>query len=390
MEEAISITSYELSPDDQAPEPVWAHRYHQPVSPVSSNESPGSIDANLSMFRSNMPWEDNDGYINGCWNDAFTASTVLSLLHKEPISPQRGHRRPSLSISSSLIPRQPPRCVVCSQAIDRSSLPAPRLAANCDHSAIRGVQICLPCLRRCLDIQFSSKGPESLSCPLCQAQLSHDEVRKWATPETFQTVDSIKTQRALEEDSEFIRCVRTGCGYGQLHAGGRENPIAVCEACGTRMCFVHRDIWHEGLSCDEYDLAFTSARDDGDNNNNGEVHAKSARHTTCKWLDRISGRRAYHKKANSGMKKPSALNRLARVNLTTEDLRSQRTIWQIAKPCPRCNAITEKEGGCKFMRCMCPFFSHHTAAGSLTSLNRYALLAKMVLGLWWTLAARTP
>lgn len=356
MEETISIASYELSPDDQAPEPVWAHRY-QPVSPVSSNESPHSIDANLSMFRSNMPWEDNDGYMNDCWNDAFTANTVLSLLHKEPISPQRGHRA-SLSISSGFITRQPLRCVVCSQALERSSLPDPHLAASCDHSAIPGVQICSPCLRRCLDIQFSSTGPESLSCPLCQAQLSHDEVRKWASPETFQTIDGIRARKALEEDSEFIMCVRTGCGYGQLHSGGRENPIAVCEACGTRMCFVHRDMWHEGLSCDEYDLAFTAAHDD-----NVDANAKSARHT-CKWLSKISGRMTYNK--SNPRRKTSALNHLARVNLTTEDLRSQRTIWQIAKPCPRCNAITEREGGCKNMRCMCLLFSHKKGAEGLT------------------------
>lgn len=352
MEEAMSIGSYELSPDEYAPEPLWARRY-QPVSPLSSSEGPSSIDTNLSTeFRSNMPWEDNDGYMNGCWNDAFTASTVLSLLHKEPMSPQqqRGPRA-SLTINTGFISRQPVRCVVCSQAVidhrsSSSSSTIPRPSANCDHSAIPGVQICPPCLQRCLDIQLSTTGPESLSCPLCQVQLSHDEIRKCATPETFQTIDYVRTRRALEEDSEFVMCVRTGCGYGQLHAGGRENPIVVCEACGTRTCFVHRDIWHEGLSCDEYDIAFASAQ-----MNHYDTHPKSSRHA-CKWLSKFSGRKSFGK-SSSGLRKTSALNRMARFNMTSEDLRSQRTIWQIAKPCPRCNAITEKEGGCKFMRCMC-------------------------------------
>lgn len=356
MEETISITSYELSPDDHGPEPLWARRY-QPVSPMSSSEGPSSIDTNLSTgFRSNMPWEDNDGYMNGCWNDAFTASTVLSLLHKEPMSPnqqqqqQRGPRV-SLTINTGFSSRQPVRCVVCSQTMDRASVNS-RPSANCDHSAIAGVHICLSCLQRCLDIQFSSTGPESLACPLCQTRLSHDEIRKCATPETFQTIDHYKTRRALEADSEFIMCVRTGCGYGQLHAGGRENPIVVCEACGNRMCFVHRDVWHEGLSCDEYDLAFASTQI-----NHYDTHHKSSRYA-CKWFSKFSGRKGFGKPSSGG--KPSALSRMAKFNLTTEDLRSQRAIWQIAKPCPRCNAITEKDGGCKFMRCKCSFFQQES------------------------------
>lgn len=293
------------------------------------------------MLRCNMPWEDNEDD-NYCWNDAFTASTVLSLLHKEPMSPQRA-RRTSYSIHEGLFARQQPRCVVCFETLNHLALPNPRLAANCNHSTIPDARICLSCLRRCLDIQFSSTGPDSLSCPLCKAPLAHEEIQQWASPETFQKYDSIKARQALEVDAEFIMCVRAGCGYGQLHAGGRENPIVVCESCGTRMCFIHRDLWHEGLSCDEYDVAFTSTFNDA------EVNARSAKHP-CKWLRKIGGRRAF-KPETRAHGRATELGRIGRNNWTTEDLRSQQTIWQIAKPCPRCNAITEKEGGCKYMRC---------------------------------------
>ncbi|EYE93159.1 BRcat and Rcat domain-containing protein [Aspergillus ruber CBS 135680] len=252
-----------------------------------------------------MPWDESSEDEN-LWSDAATAGTVLSLLHREPLSPQRNTRRPLFDSTAS--ERQRSRCVLCFQVMDRLSYPSPPLAANCNHSSIPGVRMCRVCLQRCLDIQFTSNGTEPLSCPLCRARLSHDEIRQWANPQTFQAYDNMKTREALEDDGEFITCVRPGCGNGQLHGGGRESPIVVCRSCGTRMCFVHRGApWHEGFSCEEYDRLFVYTGSD--------------------------------------------INHYGPINWTTEDLRSQRTIWQIAKPCPRCNAITEREGGCKYMRC---------------------------------------
>lgn len=348
MDDSVSISSCGSPPDVPIPEPLCPNRY-QPVSPLTASTAsrPSIEPTNFAFARCNMPWEDNYGS-NNCYSDAATASTVLNLLHKEPLSPLRGTSR-MIHLDSELAEEQRLRCVVCFEPFDYSSCPEPPLAAKCDHRAIPGVHMCTSCLCRCLDNQFASSGPDSLSCPLCHARLSHDEIRKWASPSTFQAYDNIKVRRALESDNEFITCVRPGCGSGQLHMGGRENPIVVCGSCGTRMCYVHRHIpWHEGLSCDEYDRIFMPMP----RTNDLETRNSPPQHTS-RFMRKIGEWRACR---SEGRKQDrETLHRIGRINWTTEDLLSQRAIWQIAKPCPRCNAITEKEGGCKFMKCMCSF-----------------------------------
>lgn len=336
-----SISSWE--PETPTSGPTGPQRY-QAISPLSSTRTRRSIDGNtLSMFRSNMPWEDHSEDEN-LWSDAATAGTVLSLLHREPLSPQRNNHRPLFDSTAS--ERQRSRCVICFQIMDRLSYPNPPLAMNCNHSSIPEVRICRLCLQRCLDIQFTSPGSEPLSCPLCRARLSHDEIRQWADPQTFQAYDNMKTREALEEDGEFITCIRPDCGNGQLHVGGRENPIVMCRSCGTRTCFVHRGAsWHQGFSCEEYDRLFVYT---GERRGLGADTSQNG----CSWLRRIGGWRACRADARQH-RTASDLSLFGPINWTTEDLRSQRTIWQIAKPCPRCNAITEREGGCKYMRCMC-------------------------------------
>lgn len=345
MSDSVSISSWE--PETPSSGPSYSQR-HQAISPLSSTRGRRSIDGNtLSMFRCNMPWEESSEDEN-LWSDAATAGTVLSLLHREPLSPQRNTRRPLFDSTAS--ERQRSRCVLCFQVMDRLSYPNPPLAANCNHSSISEVRMCRVCLQRCLDIQFTSNGSEPLSCPLCRARLSHDEIRQWANPQTFQAYDNMKTREALEDDGEFITCVRPGCGNGQLHGGGRENPIVVCRSCGTRMCFVHRGApWHEGFSCEEYDRLFVYTGDQ-------QTPENDASQNGCRWLRRLGGWRAYRADARQHAT-GSDINQFGPINWTTEDLRSQRTIWQIAKPCPRCNAITEREGGCKYMRCMCGILS---------------------------------
>lgn len=54
------------------------------------------------------------------------------------------------------------------------------------------------------------------------------------------------------------RCKGNQCGSGHEHAGGSDNPIMTCTACGVKSCFVHDVPWHSGQSCDQYDKSVAS------------------------------------------------------------------------------------------------------------------------------------
>lgn len=48
-------------------------------------------------------------------------------------------------------------------------------------------------------------------------------------------------------------CAHPGCGAGQLHSGGCDRPLMICNACRRPTCFVHRIPNHNGLTCAQYD-----------------------------------------------------------------------------------------------------------------------------------------
>ncbi|KAL2871556.1 E3 ubiquitin-protein ligase [Aspergillus lucknowensis] len=264
----------------------------------------------ISPLESNAPWTDC------CWSDATTANAVLSLLHKDPLSPpsdtslDRRSSRNTMRIT----------CSVCLEALEPEQYPKTPIAAGCDHTSTPSAHICAICLSRSLDVQFSNSRRAPLTCPICRAQLSDEEVERWASKPTFLAYDIARTWRILEEDAEFVRCINPGCGYGQLHAGGLEDPVVTCRACGTRTCYLHRSVpWHEGFSCAEYELGDESSL----------IHNRPSRLPA---VLRVGGPR--------------------RGQSSSEDFLSQRTIQETTRACPSCLVATEKAGGCKYMRCM--------------------------------------
>lgn len=257
------VSSLEDSPDDTTTAsqtqtlPSLRHYRHpvvhdQQPAPRTIEAEPAPDPGPGNMVRPTITWDWDRDHSSHYWSDAETARTVLTLLHKDPISPP-----PSVGADDETHPPQSvlSTCAACFQRLDQRSYPASYISARCDHASIPEMQICLPCLRRSLSIQLSSRNTDGnpLACPLCRAPLSDDEVQRWASRDTFQLYDTIRTRTILESDSDFVNCVREDCRFGQFHAGGREYPIVVCGACGTRTCFIHRDaVWHEGLSCEEY------------------------------------------------------------------------------------------------------------------------------------------
>lgn len=151
---------------------------------------------------------------------------------------------------------EPAECIACLETLPPSSFPAQSITSTCDHSAPNNVnqRICTTCLSRHLDVQLNESGPNRLTCPICLAVMTHSDIQRWASSQTFSRYDSLKAREVVSSDPDFIWCCNPRCGSGQVHASGPLSPIVICQACGTRTCFNHPNCeWHEGLTCFEFD-----------------------------------------------------------------------------------------------------------------------------------------
>lgn len=91
-------------------------------------------------------------------------------------------QRPRIPYTESEKPEN--ECQVCYEAIASADLLAPsKLTSTCDHDEER--RSCLPCLAEHIDITLERFALHAINCPFCDETLSHEEVKKYATPAAF-------------------------------------------------------------------------------------------------------------------------------------------------------------------------------------------------------------
>ncbi len=134
-------------------------------------------------------------------------------------------------------------------------------------------------------------------CPECSIQLSHDAIKlilfNYGDTILYERYSRFDMNRCLENNPEFIWCAH-GCGSGQLNEGVAMNSIVQCINCQKLTCFTHKCPWHDGMTCEEYEMPRTD----------GQQHA------------------------------------------------SQRWIKGNTKECPNCHTHIEKNDGCDHMTCV--------------------------------------
>jgi hypothetical protein len=59
----------------------------------------------------------------------------------------------------------------------------------------------------------------------------------------------------MSDIENFQMCLNPACSFGQVHEAGDMEPIMTCNMCGHRMCYIHKRVWHEGMTCDEFDAS---------------------------------------------------------------------------------------------------------------------------------------
>jgi len=178
-------------------------------------------------------------------------------------------------------------CSVCSHTKPQAQFKV--VTSKCRHPA----RTCHPCVARFLRVELTSKQATEFRCPepACKLLLQPHEVSQFLETPLQHLLSQTQLKKCLQSMSDFYWCSKPDCGYGGL--GDPQLSFFQCEKCSTRTCFRHGVVWHEGISCNDYDNDVQSTEDQA---NAGYIRA----HT---------------------------------------------------KPCPKCKVPTEKSEGCDKMQC---------------------------------------
>ncbi|KAM0285772.1 hypothetical protein ACHAQH_001233 [Verticillium albo-atrum] len=179
------------------------------------------------------------------------------------------------------------------------------------------------------------------------------------------TYENLALRAAMHQADNFIWCPG-GCGSGQIHETGTEQPIVICLHCNSRSCFTHEVAWHDGLTCDEYDSLLADPENFRSHIEieNAAVEEEESRRRAQDAADRaLVGRLAAAQEAEerarlerekeARRKAAEAVEkaRQAAARRKREDEQSVATMNRTTKKCPGCSWAIEKNSGCSHMTC---------------------------------------
>lgn len=163
-------------------------------------------------------------------------------------------------------------CVICAETLRVSQYPETGVTDKCTHES----NTCLECISHHIHSQLDSRMWDQLSCPECPALLGYADVRKFATEATFQKYDFLTMKKAVSADPNFRWCTAAKCSFGQVHSGGAESPLIICDSCRGMSCFTHQSPWHEGMTCFEFDNPQTACSTSESSNMPGSWVSRSS------------------------------------------------------------------------------------------------------------------
>lgn len=188
-------------------------------------------------------------------------------------------------------------CVVC---FDQE--PDVRFAARCPTEGCQhGTSVCVSCLERHILVAIHHTKTTEVRCPhpdcgkVLEYRDVYSSVRDWSQLAYYEFL-LLRWEKGNQED--FFWCKNPLCKSGQEHKAGRKQPIVVCSTCHHKSCYVHDRPWHEGMTCEQFDVKL-------------RMYAE-------------------------------------------QDSASRTYITHNTKPCPKCKRQIERNGGCDHMVCRPP------------------------------------
>lgn len=160
----------------------------------------------------------------------------------------------------------------------------------------------------------------------------------------------------MAEADNFCWCT-SGCGSGQIHDSGTDQPIVTCLHCGHRSCFEHNVAWHENLTCEEYARLLADPENfrsqmelDNDEWESARRAQLDADRAMAQGLlageqEEANRREAREREERDRARKAAALARKIAARRKREDEKTQEMVSRTTKPCPGCGWAIEKNDG---------------------------------------------
>ncbi|CAJ0757131.1 16118_t:CDS:2, partial [Entrophospora sp. SA101] len=158
-------------------------------------------------------------------------------------------------------------CIICVEERPPKSFVI--ISNNCNHNA----NICDECVNKYIEGNLNDKGDINIKCPFigCDVILDNYEIKNLVNDNLYQRYDELALRKALQQMPDIRWCKNPKCKSAQSHIGSESEPILTCRDCGTKSCFTHDSLWHEGLTCQQYDKI--------DKNKNKATQKYLAKHT---------------------------------------------------------------------------------------------------------------
>ncbi|KAF1975547.1 hypothetical protein BU23DRAFT_432384, partial [Bimuria novae-zelandiae CBS 107.79] len=137
-------------------------------------------------------------------------------------------------------------CITCINTAPHSFFP-PFITATCSHPS----ETCRHCVSSWISSCIKTRGHASLTCPQCHERLKYDDIKRLASPKTYDRYEALVLHSYLSKEPSFHWCIGPDCQSGQYHADS--NPIFRCDECEFRSCVKHKVPWHTNLTCAEFD-----------------------------------------------------------------------------------------------------------------------------------------
>ena len=117
------------------------------------------------------------------------------------------------------------------------------------------LEICRACIGESLAVYIANKPFDRVGCLECGESWDVSTIQLYASPADFIRYGELGLKRLLQSTPEYRACLNENCNGGQVHRTGEAEPIVTCNHCGSKSCYTNRVPWHEGMSCEQYDMS---------------------------------------------------------------------------------------------------------------------------------------